>query len=290
VASNHFNLSSVTTVALLFVLITIPQARLVDRMVERDQRRMRAGGSSEPRRDMALIEIRDIHKRFGEHEVFKGLSLEVEEHQVVCLIGLGLREIDLAALHQRAGDHRAGRDPHPWRPHDRAGRRQCAAPRRRHRLSELQPLPHMTVLRTSPSPLRVLRQDRRTAEATAMALLTRIGLESKAREYPDRLSGGQQQRVAIVRARHGAHGDAAGRDHLGPRPRAGRRGAGTSCATSPRDGTPVLLATTPLAKGWASLRGGRQQGRCFLCDSRVHVGRSACGESSAIEGGSTGRS
>ena len=45
VASNHFNLSSVTTVAFLFVLITIPQARLVDRLIERDQRRMRAGGS-----------------------------------------------------------------------------------------------------------------------------------------------------------------------------------------------------------------------------------------------------
>jgi polar amino acid transport system permease protein len=45
VASNHFNLSPVTTVAILFVLITIPQARLVDRLVERDQRRMRAGGS-----------------------------------------------------------------------------------------------------------------------------------------------------------------------------------------------------------------------------------------------------
>ena len=45
VASNHFNLSPVTTVALLFILITIPQARLVDRLVERDQRRMRAGGS-----------------------------------------------------------------------------------------------------------------------------------------------------------------------------------------------------------------------------------------------------
>ncbi|MBV9054012.1 MAG: amino acid ABC transporter ATP-binding protein, partial [Hyphomicrobiales bacterium] len=36
---------------------------------------------------MALIEIRDIHKRFGEHQVFSGLNLEVEEHQVVCLIG-----------------------------------------------------------------------------------------------------------------------------------------------------------------------------------------------------------
>ena len=44
VASNHFNLSSVTTVAFLFVLITIPQTRLVDRLIERDQRRMRAGG------------------------------------------------------------------------------------------------------------------------------------------------------------------------------------------------------------------------------------------------------
>ncbi|MBX6321548.1 MAG: amino acid ABC transporter permease [Rhodospirillaceae bacterium] len=43
VASNHFNLSSVTTVAFLFVLITIPQTRLVDRLIARDQRRMRAG-------------------------------------------------------------------------------------------------------------------------------------------------------------------------------------------------------------------------------------------------------
>ena len=39
-----FNLSSVTTVAFLFVLITIPQARFVDRLMERDQRRMRAAG------------------------------------------------------------------------------------------------------------------------------------------------------------------------------------------------------------------------------------------------------
>lgn len=43
VASNHFNLSSVTTVAFLFVLITIPQARFVDRLIERDQRRLRGG-------------------------------------------------------------------------------------------------------------------------------------------------------------------------------------------------------------------------------------------------------
>jgi polar amino acid transport system permease protein len=44
VASNHFNLSSVTTVAFLFFIITIPQARFVDRLMEADQRRLRAVG------------------------------------------------------------------------------------------------------------------------------------------------------------------------------------------------------------------------------------------------------
>ena len=43
VASNNFNLSAVTTVAILFILITIPQARFVDKLIERDQRRTRAG-------------------------------------------------------------------------------------------------------------------------------------------------------------------------------------------------------------------------------------------------------
>ena len=44
IASNAFNLSAVTIVAILFVAITIPQARFVDKLIERDNRRMRAGG------------------------------------------------------------------------------------------------------------------------------------------------------------------------------------------------------------------------------------------------------
>ena len=44
IAANAFNLSAVTVVAILFVLITIPQARLVDRLMEKDAARMRAGG------------------------------------------------------------------------------------------------------------------------------------------------------------------------------------------------------------------------------------------------------
>jgi polar amino acid transport system ATP-binding protein len=61
--------------------------------------------------------------------------------------------------------------------------------------------PHMSVMENIVlAPTKVLRQSRSEAEAAATALLARIGLAEKAREYPDRLSGGQQQRVAIVRA------------------------------------------------------------------------------------------
>ena len=142
IASNHFNLSAVTTVAILFIVITIPQARFVDRLIERDRRRMRAG--AEMRADaMALIEIRDIHKRFGAHRGLqrprprgRGASGRLPDRP------LGLRQVDAAALHQRARDDRRRRDPHPRRPGHRARRRrQRAAPRRRHRLPELQPVP-----------------------------------------------------------------------------------------------------------------------------------------------------
>lgn len=44
IAANNFNLSAVTTVAILFIVITIPQARIVDRLIDRDRKRMRAGG------------------------------------------------------------------------------------------------------------------------------------------------------------------------------------------------------------------------------------------------------
>jgi polar amino acid transport system ATP-binding protein len=61
--------------------------------------------------------------------------------------------------------------------------------------------PHMTVLQNVMlAPRKARRVPRDEAEWQARALLSRIGLEAKADEYPDRLSGGQQQRVAIARA------------------------------------------------------------------------------------------
>jgi polar amino acid transport system ATP-binding protein len=152
---------------------------------------------------MALVEIRDVHKSFGAHKVLAGMTLAVEEHQVVCLIGPsgcgkstllrcinGLETIDGGEIRIH-GDRITG----PGVDVD-ALRRDVGIVFQSFNL-----FPHMTVLENVMLALvRVLHQRRDEAEAKAMALLTRIGLAHKAKDYPDRLSGGQQQRAAIVRA------------------------------------------------------------------------------------------
>jgi polar amino acid transport system ATP-binding protein len=152
---------------------------------------------------MPLIEIRDIHTRYGEHTVLDGLRLDVDEHQVVCLIGPsgcgkstllrcinGLEPIDGGEILIR-GDRMTGVGVDVD-----ALRRDIGIVFQSFNL-----FPHMTVLQNvTLAPIRVLGIDRSEAEAKALALLKRIGLEHKANAFPDRLSGGQQQRVAIVRA------------------------------------------------------------------------------------------
>jgi polar amino acid transport system ATP-binding protein len=152
---------------------------------------------------MALIEIRDVVKRYGAVEVLRGLTLDVEQHQVVCLIGPsgcgkstllrcinGLEPIQGGEIRLH-GDRVTG----PGVDLD-ALRRDIGIVFQSYNL-----FPHMTVLQNvTLAPIRVRGMPRAAAEERAMALLARIGLDPKAREYPDRLSGGQQQRVAIVRA------------------------------------------------------------------------------------------
>lgn len=152
---------------------------------------------------MALLEIRHISKSFGDQSVLDDVSLEVEEHQVVCLIGPsgsgkstllrcinGLEAIDSGEIRIH-GDRISG----PGVDVD-ALRRDVGIVFQSFNL-----FPHMSVLENvTLAPIRVLRQARAAAEGHARELLGRIGLEDKADEYPDRLSGGQQQRVAIVRA------------------------------------------------------------------------------------------
>jgi polar amino acid transport system ATP-binding protein len=152
---------------------------------------------------LALVEVREVVKRFGSIEVLRGLSLEVEAHQVVCLIGPSgcgkstlLRCINGLEPIQ-GGEIRLDDDRVSGKGVD------LDALRRRVGIvfQSFNLFPHMSVLENVIlAPVRVRGLDRKEAEARAMALLQRIQLDHKAREYPDRLSGGQQQRVAIVRA------------------------------------------------------------------------------------------
>lgn len=152
---------------------------------------------------MPLLEVKEIDKRFGPHQVLEGLNLDVEEHQVVCLIGASgcgkstlLRCINgLEAI--QGGEIRLQGDRVTGPGVDlNALRRDVGIVFQSFNL-----FPHMTVMENvTLAPTRVLGMARAEAEERALALLKRIGLEQKAMEYPDRLSGGQQQRVAITRA------------------------------------------------------------------------------------------
>jgi polar amino acid transport system ATP-binding protein len=152
---------------------------------------------------MAFLEIKGVHKNFGPIHVLRGIDMVVNEHQVVCLIGPSgcgkstlLRCIN--GLEQiQGGEIRLDNDrvSGPGVDVNRL-RRQAGIVFQSFNL-----FPHMSVLENvTLAPLKVLKIDPAAAEDRAMGLLKRIGLEAKAREYPDRLSGGQQQRVAIVRA------------------------------------------------------------------------------------------
>ena len=152
---------------------------------------------------MAFLELRDVRKRFGTNEVLRGLTMSVDEHQVVCLIGPSgcgkstlLRCINaLETIEAGTIDIDGERASGPGVDLN-ALRRDVGIVFQSFNL-----FPHMTVLdNVVLAPRKVLKLPRGYARERAMTLLERVGLAEKADEYPDRLSGGQQQRVAIVRA------------------------------------------------------------------------------------------
>jgi len=152
---------------------------------------------------MAFLEIDQVHKRFGRNEVLKGVSLNVERHEVVCLIGASgsgkstllrcvnaLEEID-------SGDIRIEGDTVSGAGVDlNVLRRDVGIVFQSYNL-----FPHMSVIdNITLGPTRIEGLPGKDARERAMVLLESVGMEEKAKAYPDSLSGGQQQRVAIVRA------------------------------------------------------------------------------------------
>jgi polar amino acid transport system ATP-binding protein len=150
-----------------------------------------------------VLACRGVRKVFSGSVVLRSLDLEVAEHEVVVLIGASgsgkstlLRCVNLLETVDDGQILLDGADiTDPRADADRVRQRIGTV------FQSFNLFPHMTVLdNVTLAPRRVHRMPAARARDTAMALLDRVGLAGKAREYPDRLSGGQQQRVAIVRA------------------------------------------------------------------------------------------
>jgi polar amino acid transport system ATP-binding protein len=151
----------------------------------------------------AALRIEDLRKSFDGLEVLKGIDLEVDEHEVVGLIGAsGSGKSTLLRCINLLEPVNAGR---VFIEGEEITARGVDVNRIRQRVGivfqAFNLFPHMTVLRNvTLGPIEALGASRAEADALATELLERFGLADKRDDYPDRLSGGQQQRVAIVRA------------------------------------------------------------------------------------------
>jgi polar amino acid transport system ATP-binding protein len=151
---------------------------------------------------MSTLAVEGVTKSFGKHVVLRSIDLDVEEHEVVALIGASgsgkstllrcinlLERIDEGRIFLADQEITAARDVN-------SVRRRIGIVFQSFNL-----FPHMNVMRNvTLAPRDVLGLSKPEAEERATELLERFGLADKRLEYPDRLSGGQQQRVAIVRA------------------------------------------------------------------------------------------
>jgi ABC-type polar amino acid transport system ATPase subunit len=157
---------------------------------------------------MAIVEVRDLHKQFGAHEVLKGIDLDVAESEVVVIMGpsgsgkstllrcltfleepdRGTVTLDGLTVTARTGTH-----------HKELVRkiRQNTGFVFQH----FNLFPHKTALQNvMEGPLSVKKLPMEDAQRIAETLLAKVGLSDKGPAYPAMLSGGQQQRVAIARA------------------------------------------------------------------------------------------
>jgi polar amino acid transport system ATP-binding protein len=158
--------------------------------------------------DVPIVQVKDLHKRYGDHEVLRGISLDVAAGEVVAVIGpsgggkstllrcINYLETPTTGEVYLGGELVGSGDTPP------SARRQAVVRREIGMVFQSFNLfPHLTVLQNVTLPqVRNLGRSKQDAEATAMALLARVGVDAKASQYPNRCSGGQQQRVAIARA------------------------------------------------------------------------------------------
>ncbi|GEA33346.1 MULTISPECIES: amino acid ABC transporter ATP-binding protein [Clostridium] len=150
-----------------------------------------------------LLEIQDVHKKYDEKEILKGIDLSLHKGEVLVILGPsgcgkstflrclnGLEKIqggDIKFKEQSFTDKNAD-----WQKiHERIGMV----------FQNYELFPHMTVIENILlGPLKVQKREKSEALAQAEQLLNKVGLLDRKDSYPRQLSGGQKQRIAIVRA------------------------------------------------------------------------------------------
>jgi polar amino acid transport system ATP-binding protein len=160
-----------------------------------------------------MVRAEEVHKRFGRLEVLKGISLEVQPREVMCLLGPSgsgkstflrcinhLEDINSGRLYvdgELVGYRQRGDKLHELHDAEIARKRaEIGMVFQRFNL-----FPHMTALENIiEAPVLLKRKAKREARADAATLLDMVGLGDRWDSYPAQLSGGQQQRVAIARA------------------------------------------------------------------------------------------
>jgi polar amino acid transport system ATP-binding protein len=151
----------------------------------------------------ALLTVEGLRKAYGDKVVLRDVHLEVEPHDVICLIGSSgsgkstlLRCLNLLETVEDGTITFEGKEITDPRVEARAVRRRIGMVFQAYNL-----FPHMTVMENvTLAPRKVHGVPAAQARSEAMALLERFGLVDQADAHPDRLSGGQQQRAAVVRA------------------------------------------------------------------------------------------
>ena len=150
-----------------------------------------------------IIQVRDLCKAFGDHEVLKHITVDIDQGDVVCVIGpSGSGKSTFLRCLNRLEEPTGGEiifdgvnicDP------------KTDIDKHRQRMGmvfqQFNLFPHMNIMRNltlAPTKLQGLKEEE--AKEHALDLLRKVGLADRADSYPSQLSGGQQQRIAIVRA------------------------------------------------------------------------------------------
>lgn len=151
----------------------------------------------------AIVEVKDVHKSYGKNEVLKGISLDVEEGEVVVMIGpSGSGKSTFLRSLNKLEEINAGQIKiNGWDLVDPKNNIDKTRETIGMVFQHFNLFPHLTVLENMMlAPVEVGKQSKAEAEQTARKLLDRVGLADKADVKPNTLSGGQKQRVAIARA------------------------------------------------------------------------------------------